>query len=152
LHSFSINHIIRAIVRNPKILLLDEATSALDNESEAIVQAALDRAKIGRTTIIVAHRLSTIINADVIFAINKGQIVEYGTHDELMMNKNLYYSLVINQQASMIGTQMEKNVSSKELVGLTREDINLTSIFFYLIHFLLFQNVLFLIVNLRRKY
>jgi len=90
--------IARALVRNPKILLLDEATSALDNESEAIVQAALDRARLGRTTIIVAHRLSTILNADVIFAFDKGQIVEFGTHDQLMARKGVYYNLVITQQ------------------------------------------------------
>jgi ABC-type multidrug transport system fused ATPase/permease subunit len=91
--------IARALVRNPKILLLDEATSALDNESEAIVQAALDRARLGRTTIIVAHRLSTILNADVIFAFDKGQIVEFGTHDQLMARKGVYYNLVITQQS-----------------------------------------------------
>jgi ABC-type multidrug transport system fused ATPase/permease subunit len=82
-------------------LLLDEATSALDNESEAIVQAALDKAREGRTTIIVAHRLSTIINADIIFAFDKGQIAECGTHDELMEKKGIYYRLVITQQSSM---------------------------------------------------
>ena len=86
------------MVRNPKILLLDEATSALDNESEAIVQAALDKARLGRTTIIVAHRLSTILNADVIFAFDKGQIAEFGTHQELMAKKGVYFNLVITQQ------------------------------------------------------
>ena len=87
------------MVRDPKILLLDEATSALDNESEAIVQAALDRASQGRTTIIVAHRLSTILNADVIYAFDKGKIAEFGTHTELMNRKGIYYNLVITQQS-----------------------------------------------------
>ena len=90
--------IARALVCNPKILLLDEATSALDNESEAIVQAALDQARLGRTTIIVAHRLSTILNADVIFAFDKSQIAEYGTHEELMAARGVYYNLVLTQQ------------------------------------------------------
>ncbi len=70
----------------------------MDNESEAIVQAALDKARFGRTTIIVAHRLSTILNADIIYAIDKGEIVEFGSHDELMSNKGLYFNLVVNQQ------------------------------------------------------
>lgn len=90
--------IARALVRNPTILLLDEATSALDNESESIVQAALDKARLGRTTIIVAHRLSTIRNADVIFAFDKGEIVEYGDHAYLMKKGGLYYNLVIAQE------------------------------------------------------
>uniref|UniRef100_A0A8B9RGD1 ABC-type xenobiotic transporter n=1 Tax=Astyanax mexicanus TaxID=7994 RepID=A0A8B9RGD1_ASTMX len=89
--------IARALVRNPKILLLDEATSALDTESEAIVQAALDKVRLGRTTIIVAHRLSTIRNADVIAGFQNGKIVELGTHDELMGMKGVYQSLVTMQ-------------------------------------------------------
>lgn len=88
----------RALVRKPKILLLDEATSALDNESESIVQAALDKASCGRTTIIVAHRLTTIRNADIIYTFDKGVIAESGNHDSLMSKKGIYYNLVVNQQ------------------------------------------------------
>ncbi|XP_048754275.2 phosphatidylcholine translocator ABCB4-like isoform X2 [Ostrea edulis] len=86
--------IARALVRNPKILLLDEATSALDNESEAVVQKALERAEIGRTTIVVAHRLTTVRNADVIFSMADGLVQERGSHDDLMNRKGLYYTLV----------------------------------------------------------
>lgn len=89
--------IARALVRNPKILLLDEATSALDAESETIVQAALDKVRLGRTTIIVAHRLSTIRNADVIAGFDKGEIVELGTHSQLMEKHGVYHTLVTMQ-------------------------------------------------------
>uniref|UniRef100_A0A803SUJ3 ABC-type xenobiotic transporter n=1 Tax=Anolis carolinensis TaxID=28377 RepID=A0A803SUJ3_ANOCA len=89
--------IARALARNPKILLLDEATSALDNQSESIVQAALDKAKTGRTTIVIAHRLSTIRTADIIAGFEKGVLIEQGTHDELMAHKGVYYALVMQQ-------------------------------------------------------
>lgn len=93
----------RAIVKNPSILLLDEATSALDAESEKSVQEALDRVMVGRTTVIVAHRLSTIRNADVIAVVQNGRIVETGSHEELISKPNgAYASLVHLQEASSL--------------------------------------------------
>uniref|UniRef100_A0AAR2LWP2 ABC-type xenobiotic transporter n=1 Tax=Pygocentrus nattereri TaxID=42514 RepID=A0AAR2LWP2_PYGNA len=92
--------IARALIKNPKILLLDEATSALDTQSESVVQAALDKARAGRTTIVIAHRLSTIRSADVIAGFKDGQVVEQGTHRELMNKKGVYYSLVMQQQTT----------------------------------------------------
>lgn len=89
--------IARALIRNPKILLLDEATSALDSESEKVVQAALDLATLGRTTVAVAHRLSTIQNADMIFVLDAGVIVENGTHRDLMAGNTKYRELVAMQ-------------------------------------------------------
>ncbi|RDX60581.1 ABC transporter B family member 15, partial [Mucuna pruriens] len=92
--------IARAIIKKPRILLLDEATSALDSESERVVQEALDNAAVGRTTIIIAHRLSTVRNADVIGVVQNGKIMEMGSHHELIQNDNgLYTSLVRLQQA-----------------------------------------------------
>lgn len=91
--------IARAVLKNPEILLLDEATSALDVESERVVQQALDRLMRNRTTVIVAHRLSTIKNADQISVIQDGKIIEKGTHSTLIENKEgAYFKLVSLQQ------------------------------------------------------
>lgn len=91
--------IARAVLKDPKILLLDEATSALDAESERLVQEALERLMVGRTTIIVAHRLSTIKNADSIAVVQQGEIVEQGSHDQLMrIPGGAYASLIRHQQ------------------------------------------------------
>ncbi|XP_048004619.1 multidrug resistance protein homolog 49-like [Leguminivora glycinivorella] len=86
--------IARSLLRQPSILLLDEATSALDPQSERQVQAALDKASVGRTTLTVSHRLSTIINTDRIICMDQGVIVESGTHEELLKAKGFYYKLV----------------------------------------------------------
>ncbi|KAK0150911.1 Bile salt export pump [Merluccius polli] len=92
--------IARALVRKPRILLLDMATSALDNQSEAVVQKALDMASLGRTTISIAHRLSTVRNADVIVGFEHGRAVECGTHSQLLERQGVYFTLVTlqNQQ------------------------------------------------------
>ncbi len=85
------------IIKNPNILILDEATSSLDSISEEIVQSAINNVSKGRTSIVIAHKLSTIKNADCIYVIQDGCIVEYGKHDELIKQKGLYYSLYNKQ-------------------------------------------------------
>lgn len=90
--------IARAILKNPPVLILDEATSALDTESERLVQEALDHLMKGRTTMVVAHRLSTIVNADLICVMQDGEIAEMGTHDQLMAKGGIYKRLVDMQQ------------------------------------------------------
>ena len=85
--------IARAILKDPQILILDEATSALDTESEKVVQAALDRLMVGRTSFVIAHRLSTILGADRILVLDHGEIVEDGTHEELLVKGGLYSNL-----------------------------------------------------------
>ncbi|CAM9220541.1 unnamed protein product [Bubo scandiacus] len=115
--------IARALARNPKILLLDEATSALDTQSESIVQAALDKARTGRTTIVIAHRLSTIRTADTIAGFEKGIVVEQGTHSELMLQKGVYYSLVMQQDCSN-NVQDDETSEGSEATGAEEYEEN----------------------------
>jgi ABC-type multidrug transport system fused ATPase/permease subunit len=89
--------IARAIIKNPEILIFDEATSALDSENEKFVMEAINEVSKGKTTIIIAHRLSTVRNADKIIVMDKGTIAGEGTHDELMMTNNIYQNLVAHQ-------------------------------------------------------
>lgn len=93
--------IARALIRNPRILLLDEATSSLDSESEKLVQAAFERAGKGRTMVVVAHRLATVQNADVIFVLGKdgdgARVLEKGTHNELVARQGMYYQMCKSQ-------------------------------------------------------
>ncbi|XDV29988.1 hypothetical protein PO909_033000 [Leuciscus waleckii] len=115
--------IARALVRNPRILLLDMATSALDNESEATVQEALDKARQGRTTISISHRLSTIRNSDVIVGFEHGRAVERGTHNQLLDRKGVYFTLVtLQSQGKDANTDKPEiaEITSPEEDGLER--------------------------------
>jgi len=91
--------IARALITDPKILIFDEATSALDYESERIILTNLEKIKQGRTTIIIAHRLSAVKNCDMIVSVDKGRIIETGTHEQLMANKGYYYQSYMMQAA-----------------------------------------------------
>jgi ATP-binding cassette, subfamily B, bacterial MsbA len=99
--------IARTILKDPRLLILDEATSALDNESELLIQDALERLMQGRTAFVIAHRLSTIHNADKIIVMDKGQIVETGNHQELMRNKGLYHRLYTLKSLQMVEQDKE---------------------------------------------
>lgn len=120
--------IARAIVKNPKILLLDEATSALDVASERVVQRALEKAGEGRTTIVVSHRLSTIVDADAIVFMDKGVMVERGNHKTLMEKRGRYYELVhANQRIELQGkmNQQKRRKTIKMDTGVKEVDIDL---------------------------
>ncbi|GMI68434.1 multi-drug resistance 13, ATP-binding cassette B15 [Hibiscus trionum] len=117
--------IARALIKAPKILLLDEATSALDSESELIVQQALDKASIGRTTIIVAHRLSTIRHADLIAVVQDGQVIEIGTHNELMINEHGFYAMLVQLQQTEQVEECNKNLSVNDSACITNMEIDI---------------------------
>ncbi|PRP78202.1 ATP-binding cassette transporter, subfamily B, member 14, group MDR/PGP protein PpABCB14 [Planoprotostelium fungivorum] len=112
--------IARALLRNPKILLLDEATSALDTTSERLVQETLDKASVKRTTVVVAHRLSTVRNADLIVVMKKGEIVETGTHDELYAKGGMYTEMVNKQQVKM----KKDNLVDPDAVDVVRSNVH----------------------------
>ena len=89
--------IARLLLKQPSLVILDEATAHLDSENEALVQAALKEALTGRTSIVIAHRLSTIIHADQILVIDNGEIIERGTHEELVARGGMYFDLYERQ-------------------------------------------------------
>jgi ATP-binding cassette subfamily B (MDR/TAP) protein 1 len=101
--------IARAIIKKPPILILDEATSAIDVRTEKIVQAALDRASQGRTTIVIAHRLSTIKKANKIIVLRKGQVMEEGTHSELLKDEDGIYSSLVRAQNITMGAEEDRS-------------------------------------------
>ncbi len=109
--------IARAIIHNPKILILDEATAALDTETEKLIQDALKKLVRNRTTLAIAHRLSTLRNADKLLVLDHGRVAEFGTHAELLENKGIYYKLVMAQQkmGAMPKTDAEKAKDAKKL-------------------------------------
>lgn len=103
-------------MKQPKILILDEATSSIDVRSEQVVQAALDKVSKGRTTITIAHRLSTVMKADCIMVLRKGQVIQLGTHKTLMARGNgLYYNLATAQQLAAAPKSIEDVPSFSDL-------------------------------------
>jgi ATP-binding cassette subfamily B (MDR/TAP) protein 1 len=144
--------IARALIRKPRVLLLDEATSSLDSESEKLVQAAFERAAKGRTMLVVAHRLATVQNADVIFVFGDGKVLEKGSHGELLRRRGLYWQMV--SPVSFLGrfedawsvlnvTDIQCSVSRRLLIG-SRGDSRATY------HCLEFSRVVWFLVGFRR--
>jgi ABC-type multidrug transport system ATPase subunit len=111
--------IARSIVKRPSILILDEATSSIDIRSEQIVQAALNKVSRGRTTIAIAHRLSTIKSADLIIVLQKGNVVEQGTHARLMAYEGAYWDLVHAQQMSLGDDDSDDEASTVDPDSMT---------------------------------
>ncbi|OHT11401.1 ATP-binding cassette sub-family B member 10, mitochondrial [Tritrichomonas foetus] len=119
--------IARAVLKNPVILMTDEATSALDSKNEKKVQEALDKVMKNRTAVIVAHRLSTIRNAHIIYVFDSGEIKEYGTHEELVARKSFYYELVKKQISPNEGNENNKDNSSKKRPKIIKPKSDQTS-------------------------
>lgn len=109
--------IARAFLKNPRILILDEATSALDNTTEMLIQNALNKLCEGRTTIVVAHRLTTIKNADEILVISGGKIVEQGSHEELLQKESGAYKVLYDNQFKEIDSETTKEIEASVLIG-----------------------------------
>jgi ATP-binding cassette, subfamily B (MDR/TAP), member 1 len=103
----------RALIRNPSLLLLDEATSALDSKTEEAIQRELETTSKSRTTVIIAHRLTTVRNADNIIVMSNGGVVEQGRHDELMARNGIYANMVGRQQLEMERNSRQSHLSSK---------------------------------------
>jgi ATP-binding cassette subfamily B (MDR/TAP) protein 1 len=112
--------IARALIRNPDILLLDEATSSLDSESEKLVQAAFERAGKGRTMVVVAHRLATVQNADVIFVLGDGELLEKGSHHELLKKRGVYWQMASLQRHSSFFLQHANTMEQCQSQALDR--------------------------------
>ena len=110
--------IARTVLKAPPILILDEATSALDIHTEREIQAALDRVSADRTTLIIAHRLSTVVHADEILALDEGVIVERGTHDELLRKNGLYASMWNRQRQAAEAEEILLEVEETDTRGL----------------------------------
>ena len=112
--------IARAILNNPRILILDEATSAVDTETEALIQQAMDRLLEGRTAIAIAHRLSTLKNATKLVVLDKGKLIEMGTHDELMAKEDGTYARLVKIQTELTRPPDESEASERveEMVGV----------------------------------